>query len=182
MSRPAIFLDRDGTVNVEKRYLYQVEDWEWIPGAIEAIREFNRAGFAVVVVSNQAGIAYGIYTEKEVDLLHATIAAELHNHGAWIDAFYYCPHHPQSGSTCDCRKPNPGMLFRAQRELDLDLARSYMIGDKLIDVDAGRAAGVRSVLVLTGYGRQEAQAAGAGPCVKDLLSACRLILKGEEFT
>lgn len=155
--QPAIFLDRDGTINVEKNYLYRFEDWEWISGAQAAIARLNKAGFLVVVVSNQAGVARGLYTELDVMRLHEQISADLERNGGKIDAFYYCPHHPEYGDNrdCDCRKPSPGMLLEAARTMNIDLAKSWMIGDKLTDLLAARIAGVKGVLVKTGYGTHE---------------------------
>lgn len=158
--QPAVFLDRDGTINVEKNYLYRFEDWEWIPGAKEAIRIFNQAGYRVVVVSNQAGIARGIFKPSDVERLHLSVQHELASLGITIDAFYYCPHHPDFSGNCICRKPAPGMLVQASLDLNLDLTRSWMIGDKLVDVQAGHAAGVLSVLVRTGYGGGEQKRVG----------------------
>lgn len=160
MDRPAIFLDRDGTINVEKNYLYRIEDWEWIQGAPEAIRALNDAGFLVVVVSNQAGIARGYYDALQVDTLHAHVDRLLEQYGAHIDAYYYCPHHPEHGALhiCDCRKPAAGMLLRAQCELTISLENSWMIGDKMSDVAAAQAVGVKPILVATGHGTQEALA------------------------
>lgn len=151
---PAVFLDRDGTTNIEKNHLFRIEDWEWINGAPEAIRRLNQASFKVVVVSNQAGIARGLYGHKDVEKLHAFILDELKKMGAWIDAFYYCPHHPDFGDegACSCRKPAPGLILRAAADLNIDLRYSWMIGDKLIDARAGLAAGTKPVLVRTGYG------------------------------
>ena len=155
MLRPAIFLDRDGTLNVEKNYLYKPSDWEWIPGAIETIRSFNQAGYLVIVVTNQAGIARGFFSSAEVESLHRHVDGMLAAKGARVDGYYYCPHHSDFSGPCDCRKPKPGMLLRAQSDHQIDMSRSWMIGDKLIDVQAGLAAGVRSMLVLTGYGAKE---------------------------
>lgn len=154
--RRAVFLDRDGTINVEKDYLYQVEDFEFISGAAEAIRQLNKAGFFVVVVTNQSGVARGFYTEEDVELLHRHIAAELDKIGARVDAWMYCPHHPDGRGSyslpCSCRKPLPGMFKEAARRYGLDLGRSIMIGDKVADIEAGLAAGCRTILVRTGYG------------------------------
>lgn len=157
LKRRAVFLDRDGTLNVEKSYLHRYSDWEWIPGAIEAIKTFNRAGFLVVVVTNQAGIARGHYGENEVRELHARISQDVAEVGGRIDAIYFCPHHTDFGPerNCECRKPRPGMLLQAQKDLDIDMASSYMIGDKALDVAAGLSAGVQPILVLTGYGKEE---------------------------
>lgn len=157
MGRPAVFLDRDGTLNVEKEYLHRWEDWEWIPGAIDAIKRLNEAGYLVIVVTNQSGIARGYYTEADVLALHQRVDEDLRHHGARIDAYYYCPHHPQHGAVrdCECRKPEPGMLLAAAREHDIDLTRSFVIGDKAADVEAALAVGATPILVLTGYGQQE---------------------------
>jgi len=179
MSRPAVFLDRDGTLNVEKGYVHRYSEWVWIPGAIEAIRRVNDAGYLAIVVSNQAGVARGLYTEAHIAVLHAQVAADAVQSGARIDAFYYCPHHPQFGTVrdCACRKPGPGMILQAQREHAIDLARSFMIGDKMSDIEAGRAAGVKSLLVSSGYGAGESAAAGPEvPVLPDVLAAVRYLL------
>jgi len=154
--RPAVFLDRDGTLNVEKHYLYRREDWEWIPGAIDAIARLNVAGIPVIVVTNQAGIARGLYGDADVDRLHEMADDDARRAGATIEAFYHCPHHPDYGArvACDCRKPEPGMLLRAAAEHALDLARSFIIGDRESDIEAGRRCGATSLLVATGYGER----------------------------
>ncbi len=158
---PAVFLDRDGTINVEKNYLYRIEDWEWIPGAELAITQLNAAGFLVVVVSNQAGIARGLYSEQDVHLLHKHVSVELMNKGGRIDAYFFCPHHPEYGviRACECRKPSPSMLLEAKRVLNIDLSKSWMLGDKAIDIEAGLLAGVSTILVRTGYGEAESKKA-----------------------
>lgn len=155
--RPAVFLDRDGTINVEKEYLHRVEDWEWIPGSVEAICRINQLGFLAIVITNQAGIARGYYTEHAVNILHSHVDRMLAASGAHIDAYYYCPHHFDFGAIrdCSCRKPRPGMLMLAQKEWNIDLNKSFMVGDKLIDIQAAQAAGVTPVMVRTGYGTQE---------------------------
>lgn len=182
MARPAVFIDRDGTLNVEKNYLHRWEDWEWIPGAVDAIKRLNAAGYAVIVTTNQAGIARGYYTEADVLALHQRVDANLKAHGGRIDAFYYCPHHPQHGEVraCDCRKPEPGMLVQAAREHNLDLAHSFIIGDKAADVLAGLNAGVTPILVLTGYGQAEQQEVPAATFIaRDVAAAVDWILEGE---
>ena len=182
MSRTAVFLDRDGTINVEKQYLYRYEDWEWTPGAIDAIKMFNANGFLVIVVSNQAGIARGLYSELDVRLLHEKVDWELCSQGAKINAYYYCPHHPEFGNkiVCGCRKPAPELLFRAQKDWGIELSRSFMIGDKAADVKAAQAAGVKSILVSTGYGTTERHLIDAEiPFVRDLMMASLLITTGE---
>lgn len=175
--RRAVFLDRDGTLNVEKKYLFRVEDWEWIPGAIEALRQLTELGYHLVVVTNQAGIARGYYTAADVEQLHRFVADDLASHGLAVAAFYHCPHHPDfgGGGKCGCRKPGAGMLLAAAANLDIDLSRSWMVGDKLIDVQAGRKAGTRAILVRTGYGNGEEGRAGDTVVVDDVLAAARHI-------
>lgn len=183
-TRRAVFLDRDGTINVEKHYLHKVEDFEFIPGASEAIKRLKEAGFVVVVVSNQAGVARGFFDEQAVELLHRHMQAELAKIGTSIDAFYFCPHHPEEGLgrykvACDCRKGEPGMLLQAAEDLGIDLHRSFMVGDKVADIEAGRRAGCESVLVLTGYGVDAAAEPELIDVVKcrDLDCAAQLIIK-----
>jgi D-glycero-D-manno-heptose 1,7-bisphosphate phosphatase len=187
MSCLAVFLDRDGTLNEEVEYLSEPGQIRWLSGTLEALRELKQAGFKLVVVTNQAGIARGYFTERRLHEIHETMARELAGAGAKIDAFYFCPHHPAEGlgdyrRDCDCRKPRPGLLERAARELKLDLASSFMVGDKRIDLEAGRAAGCRSILVRTGYGAQFEQTAGpqglpADFIADDILDAAQWILR-----
>lgn len=160
--RPAVFLDRDGTLIEEAGYLDRLERLVFFPYAIDAVRLLNRAGFAVVVFTNQAGIARGIVKPAFVEEAHAHIAARLSRGGARVEAFYHCPHHPQGiveefRAACECRKPKPGMIRRAAADLSIDLARSVTVGDRWQDVEAGLAAGTRGILVRTGYGKQEEQ-------------------------
>ncbi len=155
--RPAVFLDRDGVVIEDAHYVGTVDRVRILPGAADAIASLNRAGWPVIVVTNQAGVARGLFTEAAIDSIHAYIAAELASFGARITAFYYCPHHPEGEvtsyrMTCECRKPQPGMLHRAAREHNLDLAASWMVGDRISDLEAGAAVGARTMLVRTGYG------------------------------
>ncbi|QEM68110.1 D-glycero-beta-D-manno-heptose 1,7-bisphosphate 7-phosphatase [Geobacter sp. FeAm09] len=183
VGRRAVFVDRDGTINVEKDYLYRIEDFEFIPGAPEAIRLLNEAGFLVVVVTNQSGVARGYYTEEDVESLHRHIDAELAKTGARVDAWRYCPHHPAGRGSyslpCRCRKPLPGMLLDAARRHTIDLAASVMIGDKLADVEAGIAAGCRTILVRSGYGAAEEARVSPGTTVCDDLLAAVLSLVGQ---
>lgn len=160
--RRAVFLDRDGTINVEKEYLHRIEDFEFIPGAPQAIALLKQAGFLVFVTTNQSGVARGYFDLRDVDLLHQHIQRELREYSATIDGFYLCPHHPSEGvgiyrRECSCRKGAPGMLLRAAQEHALDLNASYMVGDKSSDIEAGEAAGCKCILVLTGYGITEVQ-------------------------
>lgn len=158
--RPAVFLDRDGTINVERDYLHRIEDFAFIPGAPQAIRRLKDAGFLVVVVTNQSGVARGYFPETAVEELHRHLQRELGRVGAGIDAFYLCPHHPHAGIgdyriECACRKGSPGMLLQAAAEHHIDLGASWMVGDKAADIEAGRRAGCTPLLVLTGYGEEE---------------------------
>jgi D-glycero-D-manno-heptose 1,7-bisphosphate phosphatase len=153
----AVFLDRDGTLIEEVNYLYEVDQIRLVPGAAEAIRQVNVTGTRLIVVTNQSGVARGLFPEERVTQVHARLMAMLQEQGARVDACYYCPHHPIEGIgkyrvDCDCRKPKPGMLLAAARDLGLDLTQSWMIGDKISDLEAGAAAGCRTVLVQTGYG------------------------------
>lgn len=158
----AVFLDRDGTINLDKGYFYRPEDFEFEQDSVAAIRLLNQAGYKVFVISNQAGIALGHFTEKQVDELHTWLRAELAKYGAQVDGFYYCPHHAKQGigeykTVCECRKPAPGLLLQAAEEWEIDLEKSYMVGDHNSDVEAGRAAGVTSIFVRTGHGEHEEQ-------------------------
>jgi D-glycero-D-manno-heptose 1,7-bisphosphate phosphatase len=155
-ARRAVFLDRDGTLNVEVNYLHRVADFHLIEGAAQAIRALNAANYLVIVVTNQAGIARGYYDAAALDTLHTHLAQVLAAEGAQLDAVYFCPHHPDFTGPCACRKPAPGMLLRAAADYRLDLTRSWLVGDTSSDIGAGCAAGCRTVLVRTGYGNQVA--------------------------
>ena len=149
--KKAVFFDRDGTLNVDTAYLYRIEEFRWEEGAVEAIRYCNDRGWLVIVVTNQSGVARGYYTEADVERLHAWMNEDLEKHGAHIDAFYYCPHHPQGAvaqyaKECDCRKPAPGLVETACREYGIDEAKSVLIGDKERDVECAERAGVRGIL------------------------------------
>jgi D-glycero-D-manno-heptose 1,7-bisphosphate phosphatase len=159
VTRPAVFLDRDGTINVERSYITRPEEIQLIPGADDAIAKLKNAGYAAVVVTNQAAIARGLLTETELDRIHQHLQQQLKASGAALDGIYHCPHHPDfpTNSTrlaCDCRKPEPGLIFRAAQDLELDLKQSYMIGDSLTDLQAGWNAGCHAALVLTGHGKR----------------------------
>jgi D-glycero-D-manno-heptose 1,7-bisphosphate phosphatase len=147
--RPAIFLDRDGTLIEEVNYLSRVEDLRLFPFSAEAVRRLKEAGFLIIVVTNQSGIGRGIYTEDDMHTIHDAIQKELN--GA-IDAFYFCPHLPCDG--CECRKPKLGMIEAAQRDFQIEVEHSWMVGDKKIDVETGQFANIRTAFVLTGYGEQ----------------------------
>ena len=154
-----VFLDRDGTLNEEVNYLHRKEDLHILPGVPQALALLKKAGYRLVVVTNQAGVARGYYTEEDVRNLHSYMNSLLEPQGAAIDGFYYCPHHPVHGvgvykKNCQCRKPETGMFQMAEGEFPVDKARSFMIGDKLLDIEAGKKYGLTSILVGTGYGRE----------------------------
>ncbi len=176
----AFFLDRDGVINVECDYLHDPEQVVLIPGTADALKQIRAAGFLAVVVTNQSGIARGMYSEADTHAVHRRINELLGKEDAQIDAFYLCPHHPGYSGECSCRKPAPGMLLAAARDLQIDLSRSFMVGDRISDLAAGKNAGCRnSYLVRTGYGSnlvEEAAAAGF-PVADDLQSAVTAALK-----
>ena len=149
----ACFLDRDGVVNVEVSYLHEPEKTVLESGIVDALKAIHQHGFLAVVVTNQAGVARGKYPEEDIFKVHARLQELLAEYGEKIDAFYYCPHHPEHSGECACRKPNPGMLLQAVKDLNIDVTNSLMIGDRMSDVNAGRNAGCKaSYLVRTGYG------------------------------
>jgi D-glycero-D-manno-heptose 1,7-bisphosphate phosphatase len=159
MLNRGVFLDRDGTINEEVCYLSHENQLKLIDGTVEAIRSLKKAGFKVIIFSNQAGVARGYFSEQTLQRIHQVITDMLQAQDAHLDAIYYCPHHPTAGighyrAECDCRKPKPGMLEKAARELKIDLRRSFVVGDKISDLEAGYAVGCRGVLVRTGYGLQ----------------------------
>ena len=148
--RPAAFLDRDGVLNIDHGYAYRPEQIEWVEGAAEAVRLLNEAGYFVLVVTNQSGVARGFYDEAAVKSLHTHMQDVLSKHGARIDAFYYCPHHPDGSVKslavqCRCRKPGPGMLEQAAREWPIDLSASFLIGDRDHDLAAAAAFHIRGI-------------------------------------
>ncbi len=161
MKRRAVFLDRDGTLVEERGYVDRLDLLSLFPWTADAVRLLNRAGFATVVVTNQAAIGRGVIDEAFLGKVHATLDGRLASGNARIDGYYYCPHHPSAErleyrQVCRCRKPGPGLIEQACEEMDLDLTGSYMVGDRWIDVRAGRAAGVGALLVRTGHGGHEA--------------------------
>jgi D,D-heptose 1,7-bisphosphate phosphatase len=187
----AIFLDRDGTINEEVGYLDDLAKLKIIPAAFEAVRLINAAKMKAVVITNQAGVARGLFSEDFVKIANKFLHAEFLKENALIDAFYYCPHHPTEGigsyhRECDCRKPAPGMLLQAAQEMNIDLARSYIIGDRYNDIEAGKRAQVKGVLVKTGFGQSVLQDDGPDKLTAynqpdyiaaDILEAVRWILR-----
>jgi D-glycero-D-manno-heptose 1,7-bisphosphate phosphatase len=157
MGNRAVFLDRDGTVIEEVNYLRRIEDMQVYPFTPEALRRLREQGFLTVVVTNQSAVARGFLNEDELRQLHAALQTRLEAAGATVDAYYYCPHHPEAAleqyrRACPCRKPEPGLILQAAEEHGIELSASYVIGDRIGDIRAGHAAGCRSVLVRTGYG------------------------------
>jgi D,D-heptose 1,7-bisphosphate phosphatase len=150
--RPAVFLDRDGTLNEDTGYVHRIADFHWLPGAVEGVRRLNEAGFYVFVVTNQAGVARGLYSEDDVKALHAWVQEQLRDQGAHIDDFRYCPFHPEGSVEAyrrrdEWRKPGPGMLRSLAEHWPVDMSHSVMIGDKDIDAEAGQAAGIEGVKI-----------------------------------
>jgi D-glycero-D-manno-heptose 1,7-bisphosphate phosphatase len=171
VSRPAVFLDRDGTMNVDVGYLSRHAELELYPYTIDALRLLRRAGYAVVVVTNQGGIGRRMISEAFVRDLHANLARRLEAAGAAVDGWYYCPHHPEAldptlRADCRCRKPAPGMIEAAARDFDLDPSRSWVVGDKWMDVRLGHHVGARAILVRTGWGREQEADRPAGQRVE----------------
>ncbi|EML9902069.1 D-glycero-beta-D-manno-heptose 1,7-bisphosphate 7-phosphatase [Morganella morganii] len=156
MGIPAVFLDRDGTINADTGYLHEIDDFQFIENAIEAMQAIKQMGYALIIVTNQSGIARGMFTEDQFMHLTEWMDWSLADRGVDLDGIYYCPHHPEGTveefrQVCNCRKPAPGMLLDAQKYLKIDMGNSYMVGDKLDDMLAGRAAEVgTTVLVRTG--------------------------------
>jgi D-glycero-D-manno-heptose 1,7-bisphosphate phosphatase len=159
-ARPAVFMDRDGTLAHEVGYVNHVSRFRLFPWAVDSVRLLNRAGLLAVVVTNQAGVARGYFPESLIAEVHARMSAAMEAGGARLDGIYYCPHHPTAGEApyrqdCDCRKPRPGLVRRAAKDLGIDLARSWVVGDRDADVALARSVGARAALVKTGYGRGE---------------------------
>jgi D-glycero-D-manno-heptose 1,7-bisphosphate phosphatase len=160
MAHKAVFLDRDGTVNEEVGYVNHVERFTLLPRVGEAIRLLNQNGLKTVVITNQSGVARGYFPESLVSLVHQKMQELLKKDGAHLDGIYYCPHHPDVGAPpyrqkCRCRKPEPGLIEEAVKDLDLDLRRCYMIGDRGVDIEFAHRVGAKGILVLTGYGKGE---------------------------
>jgi len=172
----AVFLDRDGVVVADRNYQFRISDMEILEGVPEAIISLNEAGFQVIIVSNQSGVARGYFSEKDVRKFNDYLASELKKAGARIDGMYYCPHHPTEAKVakyrkdCDCRKPKPGMLLCAARDHNISLPKSWVVGDKDSDIGAGKAAGCRTIFV----GKDQSKAADF--FAKDLKDAVARIL------
>jgi D-glycero-D-manno-heptose 1,7-bisphosphate phosphatase len=174
-SQRAVFIDRDGTLNKDIGYASTPDELILYPWSAEAVRLINESGLLTVVITNQSGIARGMYTEETLHTIHSRMIEELAREGARIDAVYYCPHHPEVGDAqyrvaCECRKPRTGMLEQAAREHKVDLAQSFVIGDKASDIKLAENAGARAALVLTGYGRQTIAHPDRWPCAPDIVA------------
>ncbi len=158
--KPAVFMDRDGTISEEVGYINHASRFRLFPFAADAIKKLNESGWLAIVITNQAGVARGYFTEDMVQSVHSAMTNTLNQAGARLDAIYYCAHHPTVGEPpyrldCDCRKPRPGLISRAAGDLEIDLRKSWMVGDRYSDVELARNACVNSALVLSGYGRGE---------------------------
>lgn len=191
MKRRAVFMDRDGTISEEVGYVNHASRYRVFPFSAEAVRLLNERGWLAILVTNQAGVARGYFTEALIGEVHGVLSTELERTGAHLDAIYYCAHHPSVGEPpfrldCDCRKPRPGLIRRAAEEFDIDLSTSWMIGDRYSDVELAHNAGVRSCFVLTGYGRGEWEYQRAGwkhepeLVAENLLEAVRQIALSDE--
>lgn len=191
--RPAVFLDRDGTINEQMGYINHIDRFQMLPGAAQAIRSLNEQKIPVVVVTNQSGLARGYFPESLLRDVHAKMERELTEVGAHVDGIYICPHHPEAREerfrlNCDCRKPKNGLFLQAAEELDLDLGRSYVVGDRWSDLKAAAKCQARGVLVLTGYGRGDYEYIGPQQDIQpyfvasDLLEAVAWILKDPAVT
>jgi D-glycero-D-manno-heptose 1,7-bisphosphate phosphatase len=181
--RRGLFLDRDGTLCVLVPYIRDPARVELLPGVANALARARAAGWHPVVVTNQSGIARGLMTRAEVDAVHAALDRLLAAHGAAVDGYFICPHHPDHSGACGCRKPAPGLVQTAARVLGLDLRRSALVGDTIEDVQAGAAAGCRTFLVGTGYGTEQARTRAAElpaetRVVADLAAAVSVLLAG----
>jgi len=160
MKRPAVFIDRDGTISEEVGYVNHPSRFRVFPYSAEAIRILNESGWLAIVITNQAGVARGYFAEDVILKIHDRLKSDLENGSARLDAIYYCAHHPSVGEPpyrhdCDCRKPKPGLIQQAARDFEIDLAASWMAGDRYSDVELARNAGLRSAFLLSGYGRGE---------------------------
>jgi D-glycero-D-manno-heptose 1,7-bisphosphate phosphatase len=148
----AVFLDRDGTINVDKQYVHRIEDLEFIPGVLDALARLAKTDYRIIIITSQSGIGRGYYTQHDYEIFTKNMLNKIKRNGGRIDAVYFCPHGPDAG--CECRKPKPKMILDAARDFDIDLSNSYMIGDKEADTRMGDLAGCKTISVMTGKGEK----------------------------
>jgi D-glycero-D-manno-heptose 1,7-bisphosphate phosphatase len=186
----AVFIDRDGTLSEEVGYINHASRFRLFPYAASAVKHLNENGWLAIVITNQAGVARGYFTEDIIQTVHEAMTKDLKSNGARLDAIYYCAHHPSVGEPpycfdCDCRKPKPGLISRAAQEFDIDLSESWMVGDRYSDVELARNAGMKSMFVMSGYGRGEWEhqrqnwTQQPDQVTENLLEAVRLIVSVE---
>ena len=147
--KKALFLDRDGVINIDKNYVNQIDDFEFVDGIFDLCKKYQDEGYLIIVITNQAGIARGYYSVNDFDKLTNWMTAEFLKQGVFLSKVYFCPHHPDFDQDCSCRKPNPGMLLSAAKDFDIDLSQSVLIGDKQSDIDAGSNAGIKKLIKVT---------------------------------
>jgi D-glycero-D-manno-heptose 1,7-bisphosphate phosphatase len=157
MKKPAVFLDRDGTINEQMGYINHISRFKILDSVHDAIRLLNENGYYSIILSNQSGVARGYFPIELVDEIHTLLTDSLRNHGAYVDGFFFCPHYPRGDIKeyrveCDCRKPKTGLIEKACDSFDIDIARSYMVGDRYTDIEFAHRAGLKGVMVRTGYG------------------------------
>lgn len=176
MTNRAVFIDRDGTMAKDVHYCSRPEDFELFPNTAKGIRLLNKKGFKVIVITNQSGIARGYFTRENLAKIHEKMERELAEEGARVDAIYYCPHHPDDG--CDCRKPKPMLVLQAAREHDIDLSKSFVVGDLRMDVELGRMTGCKSILI-SHPSLSDAQEVKPDAVARDVLEAAKIVLEME---
>ncbi len=177
MPKKVIFLDRDGTLNVDHGYVNEKDKWEWIPGAIEACKKLQDAGYALGIVTNQSGIAHGMYTEEDMHELHRFMEEELALHDVHLDAIAYCPH-SRNQTECDCRKPNIGMAKQIEAKIgEIDYANSWIVGDKEADLLFGKNAGTKTAIIRSRYWEEGKLSVQPDAIVDSLLEAAKIILQ-----
>ena len=178
MANGAFFLDRDGTLNVDTGYVHSMDAWQWIAGVPEALVRLSQCGLPLIVVSNQSGIARKLFTEDDLHALETWVDGQLARFSVLITAWYHCPHLPEITGPCHCRKPAPGMLLKAAHDYRIDLTKSWMLGDKISDVLAGKACGCRTIKLGSGKSAEDIQTQAHGAIVvPDLPSALPFLLK-----
>lgn len=175
MGDSAVFLDRDGTMNKDVPYCRRPEDFQLFPATSRAVRLLNERGYKVIVITNQSGVARGYFTEEMLGLIHQEMLKQLAKENARIDAIYYCPHHPDDN--CECRKPKPKMILQAARDHNIDLKRSFMVGDKAHDIALGQNVGCRTVLVPSDPAESESESCSPDYIAPDLYEAALWIIK-----